>query len=57
MERTNDNGTTYWVHRYSDALNRRHETYIGKSEDPDVAAKVAALGERIEATNATIAQD
>lgn len=55
-ERTNENGTTYWVRRYSDALNRRHETYIGKSEDPDVAAQVAALRDRIEATNATIAQ-
>jgi hypothetical protein len=25
-ERTNENGTTFWVHRYSDALNRRRET-------------------------------
>jgi hypothetical protein len=55
-ERTNENGTTYWVRRYSDALNRRHETYLGKSADPDVAAQVAALRERIEVTNATIAQ-
>jgi len=55
-ERTNENSTTYWVHRYSDALNRRHETYIGKSDDPDVTARVAALRNRIEATNATIAQ-
>src|SRR5258708_6307824 len=55
-ERTNENGTTFWVHRYSDALNRRHETYLGKSDDPDVAAQVAVLRARIEATNATIAR-
>jgi hypothetical protein len=55
-ERTNENGTTYWVHRYSDALNRRRETYIGKSEDQDVAAQVAVLRDRIQATNATIAR-
>jgi hypothetical protein len=53
-ERTNENGTTFWVHRYSDALNRRHETYVGKTEDQKVAAQVAALQDRIEATNATI---
>jgi hypothetical protein len=54
-ERTNDNGTAYWVHRYSDALNRRHETYIGKADDPDVASRVGALRERINTANATIA--
>ena len=36
-ERTNDNGTVYWVRRFTDALNRRQETYIGKSDDADVA--------------------
>lgn len=55
-ERTNDNGTTYWVHRYSDALNRRHEAYLGKSDDPEVAAQVAALRDRIDVANATIAR-
>jgi len=54
-ERTNENGTAYWVHRYSDALNRRHEAYIGKADDPDVVSRVDALRERINATNATIA--
>jgi hypothetical protein len=53
-ERTNENGTSYWVHRYSDALNRRHETYLGKSDDPQVSAQVAGLRERIEVANATI---
>jgi hypothetical protein len=55
-ERTNDSGTTFWAHRYSDALNRRHETYIGKSGDPDVEMRVAALRDRIEVANATIAR-
>jgi hypothetical protein len=55
-ERTNENATTYWVHRYSDALNRRRETYIGKSDDGAVAAQVTALRGRIEATNAAIAR-
>src|SRR3981081_2081206 len=54
-ERTNESGTTFWVHRYSDALNRRHETYIGKSGDADVETRVAALRDRIEVANATIA--
>jgi hypothetical protein len=54
-ERTNENGTTYWVHRYSDALNRRHEVYIGKSQDTAVEAKVGALRERIAVANVTLA--
>lgn len=53
--RTNENGTAYWVHRYSDALNRRHETYLGKADDPDIVSRVDALRERIDRTNATIA--
>jgi len=54
-ERTNENDTTFWVHRYSDALNRRHETYIGKSGQAAVEARVSVLRERIAAANATIA--
>jgi hypothetical protein len=26
-QRTNENGTRFWVHRYSDAVGRRHEKY------------------------------
>jgi hypothetical protein len=55
-ERTNDNGTVYWVRRFTDVLNRRQETYIGKSDDPDVAERVGALRERIEIANATAAR-
>jgi len=55
-ERTNDNGTVYWVRRFTDALNRRQETYIGKSDDADVAHRVAALRERIEIASATAAR-
>jgi hypothetical protein len=53
-ERTNESGTAYWVYRYSDALNRRHETYLGKLDDPHVTTQVAALRDRIETANATI---
>src|ERR1039457_4732712 len=55
-ERRNESGTTYWVHRFSDALNRRHETYLGKSDDPDVVRRVTAMRDKIEVTNATIAR-
>lgn len=53
-ERTNESGTMFWVHRYSDALNRRREIYIGKSGDADVEARVVTLRDRIEVANATI---
>lgn len=53
-QRTNDNDTSFWVHRYSDALNRRHEAYIGKSGLAEVEAQISALRERIAVTNATI---
>jgi len=53
-ERENGSGVSYWVHRYSDAANRRHETYLGTVGNPEVTAKVAALRERIDVANATI---
>ncbi|MBS0420445.1 MAG: hypothetical protein JSR66_22250 [Proteobacteria bacterium] len=52
-ERENDNGTVYWVRRFTDALNRRQETYLGKVDDPEVAKRVSALQERIALANAT----
>jgi hypothetical protein len=55
-ERTNDNGTTFWVHRFSDPIGRRRETYLGRVDDPDVTAQVAVLRGRIEAANATISR-
>jgi hypothetical protein len=55
-ERANDNGTRYWVHRYSDALGRRVEAYVGKVDDADVQVRMEALRTRIEAANRTIAQ-
>ena len=48
-ERTNDTGTRYWVHRYSDAAGRRQEAYVGKSGDPAVITRIADLRERITA--------
>ena len=54
-ERTNETGTRYWVHRYSDAAGRRQEAYLGKSDDPPVIARVADLRERIDAANSAIA--
>jgi hypothetical protein len=55
-ERSNDNGTRFWVHRYSDAVGRRLETYLGKADEISVLDKVAGLRERIDAANATIAR-
>jgi hypothetical protein len=55
-DRVNDNGTKYWVHRYSDAVGRRVEKYIGKLDDPKIQPYVEALRSRIESANATIAQ-
>lgn len=54
-ERTNDTGTRYWVHRYSDAAGRRQEVYLGKTDDQAVTARVAELRERIAAAEAAIA--
>ena len=54
--RSNDNGTRFWVHRYSDALGKRRELYLGKVDDGEVDAHVAALRERIETAGATIAR-
>jgi len=55
-ERTNENGTRYWVHRYSDAAGRRVETYVGKVDDPEVGERVGALRDRIESADAAIGQ-
>jgi hypothetical protein len=55
-ERTNGKGARFWVHRYSDALGKRREVYLGAPDDPAVQARVAALRERINAANAAIAR-
>jgi hypothetical protein len=55
-ERTNENGTQFWVHRYSDAVGRRLETYLGTADDPEVMAKLEALRAQIEAANSVISQ-
>jgi len=55
-ERTNENGTQFWVRRYSDAAGRRLETYLGKAGEPDTLAKVSDLRAQIEGANAVIAQ-
>src|ERR1700686_535002 len=54
-ERTNDNGTRFWVHRYSDALGKRRKVYLGKVGDEAASARVATLRERIETADATVA--
>ena len=53
-ERTNDNGTRFWVHRYSDPTGRRVETYLGAATDPATDLKTAALRDRIAVANANI---
>ena len=55
-ERTNENGTRYWVHRYSDGAGRRVETYVGKVDDPAVSERVKALRSRIQSADAAIGQ-
>lgn len=55
-QRTNENGTRYWVHRYSDGVGRRKETYLGTTEEPGVAARVDALREKIAGATTTIAR-
>jgi hypothetical protein len=55
-QRANENKTRFWVHRYSDAVGRRVETYLGKLDEPDVRARVDELRARIESVNRTITQ-
>jgi hypothetical protein len=55
-ERTNNDGTAFWVHRFSDGAGRRREVYLGKVDDADVSRNVSALRERIEAANITISR-
>lgn len=55
-ERTNENGTRFWVRRYSDAVGRRLETYLGKADDESTRARVAALRHQIESANSVISQ-
>ena len=54
--RSNETGTEFWAHRYSDAAGARRESYLGKSDDPTVAADLVRLRTRIEAANAAIAR-
>jgi len=55
-ERTNETGTRFWVHRYSDALNRRQEVYLGKVDDPEFERRVSSMREMIAIAKATIAR-
>ena len=55
-ERTNENGTRFWVRRYSDAVGRRLETYLGTKDDPEVVREISGLADQIAATNAIISQ-
>src|SRR5262249_13261806 len=32
-QRVNEGGTEFWVHRYSDAVGRRQEVYLGTDDD------------------------
>lgn len=55
-QRANETGTQFWVHRFSDALGRRRETYLGKSADPTMATAIEALRERIATSNSAISR-
>lgn len=54
-ERTNAEGTRFWVRRYSDAGGARREQYLGKTDDAESAARVDDLRARIAAANGAIA--
>src|SRR5258708_20372303 len=56
-ERTNENGTRFWVHRYSDGVGRRHEDYLGTADDEAVIARIRDLRVRIEAANAALGRN
>jgi hypothetical protein len=55
-ERVNAGGTKFWVHRYSDGIGQRRETYLGKSDDPALIAELGQWHKRIEEANATLAR-
>jgi hypothetical protein len=55
-QRMNESGTKFWVHRYSDAVGRRLETYLGTNDDRTVIARLEPLRKRIQEANATIAR-
>ena len=55
-ERINETGTRYWVHRYSDALNRRQEVYLGKVDSPEIERRITTMREMIATANTTIAR-
>jgi hypothetical protein len=54
-ERTNAEGTRFWVRRYSDASGARREEYVGKTDDIEAAARVDDLRARIASANGAIA--
>jgi hypothetical protein len=55
-QRENESGTKFWVHRYSDAVGRRQEAYLGTNDDQGVIARLESLRKRIEEANATVAR-
>jgi hypothetical protein len=55
-QRSNETGTHYWVHRYSDALNQRQETYLGKVSSPETELRISTMREMIATANMTIAR-
>ena len=55
-QRTNETGTRFWVHRYSDALNRRQEVYLGKVDSPDIEYRINSMRETIATANSTISR-
>ena len=54
-ERTNAEGTRYWVRRYSDASGARREQYLGKTDDAEATAGVDELRAQMASANASIA--
>jgi hypothetical protein len=54
-ERSNAEGTRYWVRRYSDAAGARREEYLGKVDDRVAAARLEEVRALVATTNSAIA--
>src|SRR5258708_30901111 len=53
-DRTNETGTRFWVHRYSDALNRLQEMYLGTVDSTEIQCRISMMREMIATSSTTI---
>jgi hypothetical protein len=55
-ERSNAEGTRFWVRRFSDGAGKRREEYLGKVSDPATTRRIHDVRTKVTATNAAIAR-